>query len=151
MDFASFDAAAFKEAYERDGYAVVKNVFSASEVTEMKARMDAWRGEMLLRHHTTFVHGNHRVWISEGGTGGEGDKKRVLRGVQWPSYSDPVLDRFRADPRMFAIASALIGPDIKQIINQLHWKQPGSLTSWRHHQDVRARKPDAAFRELWSS
>jgi hypothetical protein len=28
---------------------------------------------------------------------------------------------------------------------------PGSLTSWRHHQDVRARKPDAAFRELWSS
>jgi ectoine hydroxylase-related dioxygenase (phytanoyl-CoA dioxygenase family) len=33
----------------------------------------------------------------------------------------------------------------------MHWKQPGSTTSWRYHQDVRARKPDAAFRELATS
>jgi hypothetical protein len=33
----------------------------------------------------------------------------------------------------------------------MHWKQPGSLTQWRYHQDVRARKPDSAFRELFSS
>ena len=179
MDWASFDPAAFKAAYERDGYAVVRNVFSPAEVAQMKARFDAWRADMLAAHHATFVKGNHRVWVSEGGAGGEGATKRVLRGVQWPSYTDPVLDAFRTDARMFAISSALIGRDIKQIINQcaaptpagpasslspppnpapppaparrMHWKQPGSTTSWRHHQDVRARKPDAAFRELWSS
>ncbi len=151
MEWSSFDPAALRAAYERDGYAVVRGVFAPAEVAEMKARFDEWRATMLTAHHATFVKGNHRVWVSEGGAGGEGATKRVLRGVQWPSYTDAVLDGYRTDARMFAIASALIGRDIKQIINQMHWKQPGSLTSWRHHQDVRARKPDSAFRELWSS
>ena len=151
MDFKDFDPVKLKETYERDGYAVVRGVFNSAEVAEMKSRFDAWREEMLEKHHATFVKGNHRVWVTEGGEGGVGTTKRVLRGVQWPSYSDPVLDSYRTDPRMFAIVSALIGPDVKQIINQMHWKMPGSKTSWRHHQDVRARKPDDAFRELWSS
>ena len=151
MDWSSFDAVALKATYERDGYAIVRNVFSPAEVAEMKARFDAWRSSMLAQHHATFVRGNHRVWMSEGGVGGEGTTKRVLRGVQWPSYEDATLDKYRTDARLFAISSALIGRDIKQIINQMHWKMPGSLTTWRHHQDVRARKPDTAFRELWSS
>jgi ectoine hydroxylase-related dioxygenase (phytanoyl-CoA dioxygenase family) len=151
MEWAAFDAATFRETYEREGYAIVRGVFSAEEVASMKARFDEWRATMLETHHATFVRGNHRVWITEGGVGGEGASKRVLRGVQWPSYTDATLDAFRTDARLFAIASALIGRDVKQIINQMHWKQPGSLTTWRHHQDVRARKPDAAFRDLWSS
>jgi ectoine hydroxylase-related dioxygenase (phytanoyl-CoA dioxygenase family) len=151
MEWAAFDAAALKVAYERDGYAVVRGVFSPDEVATMKARFDDTRAAMLEKHHATFVRGNHRVWVAEGGAGGAGATRRVLRGVQWPSYEDATLDAFRTDPKLFAIASALIGRDIKQIINQMHWKMPGSTTSWRHHQDVRARKPDSAFRELWSS
>lgn len=149
---STFDAAAFKAAYDRDGYAVARGVFSAAEVSAMRARFDAWRAEMLELHASTFVKGNHRVWIGEaGGRGGEGSAKRVLRGVQWPSYADAALDAVRTDARLFALASALLGPDIKQIINQMHWKTPGSLTQWRYHQDLRARKPDAAYRELFSS
>ena len=152
MDFSAFDPVAFKAAYDRDGYAIVRNVFPAEDTAAMKARFDAWRADMVESHAATFVRGNLRVWVGEaGGAGGEGSSKRVLRGVQWPSYSDAVLDGFRTHPRIFAIASALLGPDIKQIINQMHWKQPGSLTQWRYHQDVRARKPEAAFRELASS
>ena len=105
----------------------------------------------MREHHATFVRGNLRVWIAEGGAGGEGPAQRVLRGVQWPSYSDSTLDSVRTHPRLYAIASALVGPEIKQVINQMHWKQPGSLTQWRYHQDLRARKPDAAFRDLASS
>ena len=151
MEWASFSAAALKEAYDCDGYAIVRGVFTPSEVAEMKGRFDDWRATMLATHHATFVRGNHRVWMTEGGVGGEGASKRVLRGVQWPSYTDATLDKYRTDPRLFAIAEALIGRDVKQIINQMHWKQPGSLTTWRHHQDVRARKPDSAFRDLWAS
>lgn len=119
MEWSSFDPAAFKAAYERDGYAVVRGVFSADEVASMKARFDAWREEMIAAHHATFVKGNHRVWVSEGGAGGAGATKRVLRGVQWPSYSDATLDAFRTDSKLYAIASALIGDSIKQIINQM--------------------------------
>jgi ectoine hydroxylase-related dioxygenase (phytanoyl-CoA dioxygenase family) len=153
QSWASFDAAAFKEAYFRDGYAVVRGVFPPADVEAMRARFDQWRLTMLEKHHSTFVHGNHRVWIGDaGGAGGEGSAKRVLRGVQWPSYTDATLDAYRTDPRLFAIVSALLGTDsIKQIINQMHWKQPGSLTQWRYHQDVRSRKPDDAFRNLFSS
>jgi ectoine hydroxylase-related dioxygenase (phytanoyl-CoA dioxygenase family) len=151
-DWATFDAAAFRESYFREGYAVIRGVFPPSDVAVLRERFDAWRSEMLERHESTFVKGNHRVWVGAAGSvGGGGSAKRVLRGVQWPSYEDPVLDKFRTDARLFPIVSALLGPDVKQIINQMHWKQPGSLTQWRYHQDVRARKPEAAFRELWSS
>jgi ectoine hydroxylase-related dioxygenase (phytanoyl-CoA dioxygenase family) len=151
-DWATFDAVAFKASYEQEGYAVVRGVFPPSDVSALRARFDHWRTAMLERHTSTFVKGNHRVWVGGAGSiGGEGSAKRVLRGVQWPSYEDPALDAFRTDARLFALVGALLGPDVKQIINQMHWKQPGSLTQWRYHQDVRARKPEAAFRELWSS
>ena len=76
MDWASFDPVAFRTAYERDGYAIVRNVFSPTEVAEMKARFDAWRAEMLASHHATYVKGNLRVWVSEGAAGSEGVKQR---------------------------------------------------------------------------
>ena len=41
-----------------------------------------------------------------------------------------------------------IGRDVKQIINQMHWKMPGSRQTWGLHQDCRSRKPDRAFRNL---
>ena len=38
----------------------------------------------------------------------------------------PCSRRMRRDPRWLAILAPLIGSDIKQIINQLHWKPPGA-------------------------
>ena len=46
--------------------------------------------------------------------------------MQWPYYFDPVLDRFRKDLRILAILEPLLGHDLKQIINQPHWKPPGA-------------------------
>ena len=152
LTWDTFDPAAFRDSYERDGYAIVRGVFPSSDVEALRARFDAWRAEMLERHESTFVQGNHRVWVGAAGAqGGEGPSQRVLRGVQWPSYQDPVLDAYRTHPRLYALVSALLGSDVKQVINQMHWKQPGSLTQWRYHQDVRSRKPEAAFRQLFSS
>eukprot|EP00040_Diaphanoeca_grandis_P006120 m.36032 g.36032 ORF g.36032 m.36032 type:complete len:338 (-) comp17243_c0_seq1:113-1126(-) len=149
---AKIDSAAIREMYDREGYAVIRGVFSPTEVAEMKDRFDSWRHNMLLEHDSTFVKGNMRVWV---GTGTDKEGKptshKTLRGVQWPSYSDPVLDKYRLDDRIFKIASSIVGPDIKQIINQMHWKQPKSTTQWRYHQDVRSRKPDDAYRDLFSS
>ena len=46
----------------------------------------------------------------------------------------------------------LIGRDIKQIINQLHWKPPGAAgAEFAFHQDARFRRPRAAFRNLATS
>ena len=54
--------------------------------------------------------------------------------------------------RLFELLAPLLGSDIKQIINQLHWKPAGSLISdFAFHQDARFRKPAACYRNLAES
>src|SRR5204863_428742 len=72
----------------------------------------------------------------------------IVRMVQWPSYEDAVLARLRTDARLFALLEPLLGGDIKQIINQLHWKKPGAAGEFVFHQDVRFRRPREAYRNL---
>lgn len=52
---------------------------------------------------------------------------------------------------MLTLIEPLIGDNIKQIINQAHWKRPGSPTSWPLHRDVRSRRPSSAFTDLYES
>jgi ectoine hydroxylase-related dioxygenase (phytanoyl-CoA dioxygenase family) len=53
---------------------------------------------------------------------------------------------------LFAILEPLIGRDLKQIINQMHWKPPGAaMTEFGFHQDSRSRRPREAFRDLANS
>jgi ectoine hydroxylase-related dioxygenase (phytanoyl-CoA dioxygenase family) len=68
--------------------------------------------------------------------------------VQWPSYHQPVLDRVRLNPRFARLLEPLIGGNLKQIINQVHWKAPGSLGDFAWHQDSRFRRPASAYRNL---
>jgi ectoine hydroxylase-related dioxygenase (phytanoyl-CoA dioxygenase family) len=71
--------------------------------------------------------------------------------VQWPSYEDEVLARYRTDLRVLALIEPLLGRDIKQIINQLHWKPVGTAAEFVFHQDVRFRRPREAYRNLLAS
>lgn len=130
------------EQYWEEGYTLIRNVFSEAEIEQMKTAIDRWKfmGEMLGR---TWRRGNTIIWVDRADT--------VVRGMQWPSYHDAVMDRFRTDPRMLMILEPLIGPNVKQIINQVHWKKPGSHVSWPLHRDVRSRKPDSAFLNLTRS
>jgi ectoine hydroxylase-related dioxygenase (phytanoyl-CoA dioxygenase family) len=71
--------------------------------------------------------------------------------VQWPSYHQRVLNAVRLDRRFAEALEPLIGRDLKQIINQVHWKAPGSLGDFAWHQDSRFRRPASAFRNLATS
>jgi ectoine hydroxylase-related dioxygenase (phytanoyl-CoA dioxygenase family) len=137
--------AAALAAYRADGYAVLRGVFSGPEVAEIAAAFE--------RHHArglelgaSFRHGNLLYRIGQDAALGT-----LVRMVQWPSYGDPVLARYRTHPAMFAVLNGLLGDDVKQIINQLHWKPPGSAAEFAFHQDVRFRRPRAAFRNLAQS
>lgn len=136
----------FIKQYRESGFATVRGVFNAAEVAEMAAEADRMqvRG---LQYRATFRHQNILYVIQEDPQTG-----RVLRFMQWPAYVSPVLQRYRTDQRMLDILSPLIGPDLKQIINQLIWKQPRSeCSSYAYHQDHRFRRPASAYRELASS
>jgi hypothetical protein len=76
-----------------------------------------------LSHPSRFRHGNMFFRVAQ-------DRRlgRMLGYVQWPSYFEPMLDRFRKDPRMLSIVEPLIGADLKQIINQMHSRRSGHMS-----------------------
>ena len=129
--------------YRRDGIAVVRGVFNTAEVATLATAFDHQYATGLA-HPWDFRHGNLMVRVGPDPVLG-----RIVRMVQWPSYGDPVLAAWRTDRRLFELLAPLLGPDIKQIINQLHWKPAGSLSAdFAFHQDARFRKPRACYRNL---
>lgn len=131
--------------YRTNGYAIVRGVFSPDEVARIGAAIDAVHAEGVA-HGRSFRHGNLFYNVAP-----DADGDPLVRMVQWPSYHNAVLDAVRLDPRWIALLAPLIGGDLKQIINQLHWKAPGSRGDFAWHQDSRFRKPDAAYRNLGTS
>lgn len=130
-------------AYHHDGFAVVRGVFGRAEIAELAAAFDRQRAEG-LRLGRSWRHGNRCYRLAEDPRAG-----RVVTMVQWASYADPVLARYRNHPRLLPIVAPLIGRDAKQIINQCHWKPRGAAAvDYNFHQDVRFRRPRMAFRNL---
>jgi ectoine hydroxylase-related dioxygenase (phytanoyl-CoA dioxygenase family) len=132
------------EAWHRDGYAIVRAFFTPGEVAAIGAEIDAVHAEGMA-HGRSFRHGNlfYKIAQSEAGP-------RVQM-VQWPAYHRPALDAVRLDPRFAALLEPLIGRDIKQIINQIHWKAPGAAGDFAWHQDSRFRRPPECYRNLATS
>ena len=130
------------EGYWREGYAIIRGFFSAAEIEEISAALDQLYAEGVA-HGRCFRHGNLFYNVAR-----EGDGEAFTRMVQWPSYHQPVLNRVRLDTRFAELLEPLIGSDLKQIINQVHWKAPGSLGDFAWHQDSRFRRPPSAYRNL---
>ena len=135
----------FVSHFRTHGYAIVRGFYSANEIGLVGEAADQIYSEG-LRHGRCFRHGNLFYNVAEG-DGGE----TLVRMVQWPSYHQRALDRVRLDPRFARLLEPLIGPDLKQIINQVHWKAPGSLGDFAWHQDSRFRTPASAYRHLGES
>jgi hypothetical protein len=129
------------EAWRRDGFAIVRRFFRPEEIEAIGAEIDQVHAEGLA-HGRSFRHGNLFYKIAQGPHG------PIVQMVQWPAYHRPGLDAVRLDPRFAALLEPLIGRDIKQIINQLHWKAPGSAGDFAWHQDARFRLPAEAYRNL---
>jgi ectoine hydroxylase-related dioxygenase (phytanoyl-CoA dioxygenase family) len=129
------------EQYDEQGYAVVKGVFRPDEVRELAVAFERVYAEG-LRHPASFRHQNVLFRIAQ-----DPELGRIVRLVQWPAYFDEVLARYRIDRRMLEILAPLLGRDLKQIINQMHWKPPGARSvEFGYHQDIRFRRPREAYR-----
>lgn len=131
--------------YWSDGYAVIRGLFSADEIGEIALAADQVHAEG-VEHGRSFRHGNLFYNVA---TGDDGDP--LVRMVQWPSYHQSVLNRVRLDRRVARLLEPVLGRDLKQIINQVHWKVPGSLSDFAWHQDSRSRRPASAYRNLATS
>src|SRR6185437_16092460 len=129
--------------YWRDGYAIVRGFFDRDEIAALAAATDQLYAEGAA-HGRCFRHGNLFYNVAREADGGE----PLVRMVQWPSYHQPVRNAVRLDLRFAELLEPLIGHDLKQIINQVHWKAPGSLGDFAWHQASRFRCPASAYRNL---
>src|SRR5438270_13448082 len=132
--------------YWRDGYAVVRGFFDPAEIAEIAEAMDRVYAEGVA-HGRCFRHGNLFYNVAREREGSE----PWVRMVQWPSYHQPVLNRVRLDTRVTQLLGPLSGRGLQRIINQVHWKVPGSLGDFAWHQDSRSRRPAGAYRNLADS
>ena len=128
--------------FQTQGYAVIRGFFSAAEVEPIAKATDQLYAEG-VDHGQCFRHGNLFYNVAS-----DDDGEALVRMVQWPSYHQPALNAVRLDPRFARLLEPLIGDDLKQIINQIHWKAPGSLGDFAWHQDSRFRTPAYAYRNL---
>jgi ectoine hydroxylase-related dioxygenase (phytanoyl-CoA dioxygenase family) len=121
------------------GYAVIRGFLDASEVAEVRREVDKVYAEG-MKHHTSYRDHNLLFDVLDD----PAVKRRVVLQAHWFSWINAKLEAFRRSEKFFALLAPLLGPDMKQITNQLHWKHPGAkYTFYRYHQDFRFRKrPD---------
>jgi hypothetical protein len=113
---------------------VIRQVFDAGDVTEL-ARACRRQQAAGQRFGRSFRHGNLFYRVTRDAHLGP-----TVRMVQWPAYVDRTLNQIRRSPQMFSLLEPLLGQDIKQIINQLHWKPPGAaVNDFAFHQDCQFR------------
>lgn len=130
--------------YRRQGFAILRGMFCGDEIAGIAAAAEQVHdeGRTLGR---SFRHGNLFYRVPPGGAADGGPAVQM---VQWPSYHQAALNAVRLDRRFASILAPLIGRDLKQIINQIHWKAPGTAGDFAWHQDSRFRKPARAYRNL---
>jgi len=130
--------------YREQGFVRIPGVFPKDEVAELIRYFDEIlaRGSA-LRQTTREGMAEFRVVPIAG--------KPTLKFAKWAASLHPGLNRIRTSPRLLNLVIRLLGPDLRQITNQMHYKNPGDGISFQMHQDCTFRKPDAAYRNLQES
>lgn len=135
------------EQYHEEGYAILRDFVSGEALKELRAETARMYQEG-LRHHATFRHGNLAFEILP-----EADfSQRYVIQAYWMSWISDYFERFRRSEAYLTILEPILGPNIKQIAQQIHWKPPGAnLTGYRWHQDLRFRPKKEEFRDIETS
>jgi ectoine hydroxylase-related dioxygenase (phytanoyl-CoA dioxygenase family) len=121
------------------GYTVIRRFLDDGETAALRREVDKVYAEG-VRHHASFRDRNLLFEVLND----PAVKERLLIQAHWFAWINERLEKFRRGEKLFSLLEPLLGSDIKQITNQLHWKHPGAkYTFYRYHQDYRFRaRPD---------
>ncbi len=123
------------ERYREEGYAIIRGFLDPDEIEALQAETRRVYEEGLT-HHATFRHGNLYFEILPEEDFGQ----RYVIQVHWQAWISAYFEAFRRRQEYFAVLEPILGRDIKQVAQQIHWKPPGAnLTGYRFHQDLRFR------------
>ena len=119
-----------------EGYAIVRGFLSPAQTAEIAGEVDRIYQEG-LKHRATYRDRNLLFEVLDDPKA----RRRVVLQAHWTAWISPLLERMRRSEEYFRVLGPLLGPDIKQISHQIHWKPPGAkYTFYRFHQDARFRE-----------
>lgn len=127
------------ETFFEQGFVRINQVFTPEEMDEIDALFEslyataeqvAATGERICGSNgDTVSHGGSRFTFNSGSS--------FVRHIAYCGNVEPGLLRFGRDPRLLAIAAALLDSnEFDQMINQAHYKRPGSAVAFDWHQDI---------------
>lgn len=133
--------------YWDKGYAIVRGLFTKAEMAEIQAEAARIYAEG-LKHHASYRHKNLYYEILPEAYSG----KRHMLQAHWFSWISPLFETLRRDSRYLQVLEPLLGRNIKQPAQQIHWKPPGAgLTGYRFHQDLRFRERGGTYQDLMTA
>jgi hypothetical protein len=112
--------------YRRDGHVTVPGLFSAAQIAEVLADLEAWSAEVVAG-----LSEDERRWYLEGG----GAAGPTLRKLDHPVYERPVFRTLASDAGLLACIEQLIGPDLRVVFSQVFMKPAGGGGPKPVHQD----------------
>jgi ectoine hydroxylase-related dioxygenase (phytanoyl-CoA dioxygenase family) len=129
------------DAFYEQGFVLVKGVFTAGEMDEIDEAFERLHviSEEVSKRATveklSVEHAGSRFTYT--GPGGH------VRHIAYCGNAEPVLLRYGRDARLMGIAGDLLGvSEMDHLINQAHYKRPGSGIAFDWHQDSTNRKID---------
>lgn len=122
-----------KEQFWRDGYLVLENAVSPTQLTAMQADMQAWLDES-RQHQTNYgetINGKPRYDLDPS----HSVEHPALRRINAPIEVSKAHYEAATDSTMVDAVAELIGPNVKLHHTKSNAKVPHSVTPVRFHQD----------------
>ena len=116
-----------KKQYEELGVIVIPSVFSSVECDQIKKKAYSITDEEIK--NAGYPHSPSE----------QAYNKKSL--IFFPSLANEFLNLIRTDKRMVELAKEFIGEDIRQINNQIYFREAGDEDQFAWHQDLMFREP----------
>ncbi len=118
------------EAFFEIGFVIVPDVFTPTEIEEMRAGFDRLQ-KMAYALSEPGIHNGSDFAIERKESG-----QVIIHRISWCGAAEPVLLAYGKDLRLLGMASQLLGSnEMNQLINQAHFKIPGDNVAFPWHQD----------------
>lgn len=140
------------ETFHKVGFLRVNQVFTPEEMDEMDQAFEV--AHQMAMELARNAKGDERPHYEVNGTkityARDEDDAMHVRHISWIGGCSPTLDKYGCDQRLLRLAAPLLGSNrMQQLINQAHYKRPGTGIAFAWHQDATHRgMPRGLFEDV---
>ena len=116
----------YKDIYREKGIVVIPDVFTSEECSEIKRQAYSVKDEEIKK--SGYPHQPSETAYN----------KRSL--IFFPALCNEYLNKIRTDERMTSLVKEFIGEDVRQINNQVYFREAGDNDQFAWHQDIMFRE-----------